>query len=54
MMTFQINQPSMEGILKLLAQLPTSSGAYPLLVDLQAQFDAQAPKEQATPQLITE
>jgi hypothetical protein len=41
MITWNISEESANAILGVLGQLPTSSGAYPLLVDLKQQTDSQ-------------
>lgn len=35
-----------EGIMQMLGQLPTSSGAYPLLLKVKEQVEAQMPKSE--------
>ena len=40
--TFKMTVEEANAILQVLGQLPTSSGAYPLLVKLKAQADEQA------------
>ena len=45
------------GILKTLGQLPTSSGAYPLLIKIKEQAEAQLPEEsksENTPSIETQ
>jgi hypothetical protein len=41
MITWTLSEESANAILSMLGQLPTSSGAYPLLVDLKQQTDSQ-------------
>jgi hypothetical protein len=41
MITWEITEEVANAILGMLGQLPTSSGAYPLLVDLKQQTDSQ-------------
>jgi hypothetical protein len=41
MITWNLSEESANAILSMLGQLPTSSGAYPLLVDLKQQTDSQ-------------
>lgn len=38
------------GILTTLGQLPTSSGAYPLMVKIKSQAEAQVPKADVAPE----
>ena len=42
MITWNLSKESAEAVLNMLGQLPTASGAYPLLVDLKQQTDNQA------------
>lgn len=46
-MTFDLTQQEAQAILNVLGQLPTSSGAFPLLQKLVEQFQAQTKQEQA-------
>ncbi len=45
MITWNLSEESANAILSTLGQLPTASGAYPLLVDLKQQTDSQAVEE---------
>ena len=44
-LTLDINE--VQGILKVLGDLPTSSGAYPLAMKIKEQAESQIPKEEA-------
>jgi hypothetical protein len=43
--TLSVTPESAQDILRVLGQLPTSSGAYPLLVDLKKQYDEQVQQD---------
>jgi hypothetical protein len=47
MITWDLSEESANAILSTLGQLPTSSGAYPLLVDLKQQTDSQTEEKKA-------
>ena len=47
MITWNLSKEAAEAILNMLGQLPTASGAFPLLVDLKQQTDSQAVEEPA-------
>jgi len=47
MITWNLSEESANAILGMLGQLPTSSGAYPLLVDLKQQTDSQTEEKKA-------
>lgn len=47
MITWNLSKESANAILGMLGQLPTSSGAYPLLVDLKQQTDSQTEEKEA-------
>ena len=46
-MNFNLDQNEAAFIIRVLGQLPTESGAFPLHQKLVAQFQEQAPKEEA-------
>jgi hypothetical protein len=46
MITLQLEIEEVNGILKSLGQLPTSSGAWPLVVKIKEQAEPQVPKEE--------
>jgi hypothetical protein len=46
MITWDLSEESANAILSTLGQLPTSSGAYPLLVDLKQQTDSQTEEKE--------
>ena len=45
--TLKLSVEEVNGILQTLGQLPTSSGAWPLVVKIKEQAEAQVPKEEA-------
>ena len=44
--TLTLTVDEINGVLQTLGQLPTSSGAWPLLMKIKTQAEAQLPKEQ--------
>jgi len=44
--TLKLSIEEVNGILQTLGQLPTSSGAWPLVVKIKEQAEAQVPKEE--------
>jgi hypothetical protein len=44
--TLKLSVEEVNGILQTLGQLPTSSGAWPLVVKIKEQAEAQVPKEE--------
>jgi len=44
--TLNLDINEVQGILKVLGDLPTSSGAYPLAMKIKEQTEAQLPKEE--------
>lgn len=44
--TLKLEAVEVNGILQALGQLPTSSGAWPLVVKIKTQSEAQLPKEE--------
>lgn len=46
-MTLQLNTMEVEGLIKVLGQLPTSSNVWPIVVKISQQYLAQKPKEEA-------
>jgi hypothetical protein len=45
--TLKLTVEEVNGILKTLGQLPTSSGAWPLVVKIKKQAESQVPQDQA-------
>lgn len=45
-MQFNLDANEINFIMQVLGQLPTSSGAYPLVVKIQQQVEAQQPKDE--------
>ena len=45
-MKFELSQQESEGLITVLGQLPTSSGVFPILVSLVAQFKEQQAAQQ--------
>ena len=45
--TLTLSVEEVNGILNVLAELPTKSGAYPLMMKIKAQGEAQVPVEKA-------
>lgn len=45
--TIQLTVEEINGVLQTLGQLPTSSGAWPLLMKIKTQAEEQLPKEEA-------
>ena len=48
--TLKLTVEEVNGILQTLGQLPTSSGAWPLVVKIKEQAESQIPKESSTEQ----
>ncbi len=46
-LNLSLNVNEVNAILQILGQLPTSSNAYPLLMKIKGQAEAQLPKEEA-------
>lgn len=51
MITWNLSKEAAEAVLNMLGQLPTASGAYPLLVDLKQQTDSQLEDSQNAVQI---
>ena len=50
MKTFTLEDNEAEFVIKVIGQMPTQSGAFPLFVKLTEQFNAQTPAPTETPQ----
>lgn len=46
-LTIKLTIPEINGVLQVLGELPSKSGAYPLLMKIKQQADAQAPQAEA-------